>query len=114
MQPFRAVAVHTRQADPSPVVPKLVGVRSGATAPCGRIAGPLPSLGPPFKFAAVYLTVRAASDLRSQGLRTRTVSVKLRDADFTTRQASRTLPEAVVADRVLFETARELLDFLSG
>ena len=55
------------------------------------------------------LTVRAASDLRSQGLRTRTVSVKLRDADFTTRQASRTLPEAVVADRVLFETARELL-----
>ena len=55
------------------------------------------------------LVVRAAADLRAQGLRSRTITVKLRDADFTTRQASRTLADGVVADRVFFETARELL-----
>ena len=55
------------------------------------------------------LVTRVASDLRDQDLATRTITVRLRDADFRTRQASRTLPEPVVADRVIFETARELL-----
>src|SRR2546429_4910036 len=39
------------------------------------------------------LADRASADLRDLGLAARTVTVKLRDADFTTRQASRTLPE---------------------
>ena len=51
----------------------------------------------------------ASSDLRESGLLARTVTVKLRDADFTTRQASRTLPEAVCSTRAVFQVARELL-----
>lgn len=55
------------------------------------------------------LVVRGASDLRGDGLRARTITVRLRDHDFRSRQASRTLPETVEADRVIFEIARELL-----
>lgn len=55
------------------------------------------------------LVVRAAADLRAEGLTTRTVTVKLRDFDFTTRQASRTLDEGVLSDRPIHETARALL-----
>src|SRR5438309_7722842 len=54
------------------------------------------------------LSDRAASDLRDAGLLTGTVTVKIRDADFTTRQASRTLPEPVSSDRVVYAVAREL------
>ena len=55
------------------------------------------------------LVVRGASDLRSDGMRARTITVRIRDHDFRSRQASRTLPETVEADRVIFEVARELL-----
>jgi DNA polymerase-4 len=55
------------------------------------------------------LVTRAASDLRSDGLTARTITVKLRDMDFRTRSAQRTLPEPVVADRVIMGVARELL-----
>jgi DNA polymerase IV len=55
------------------------------------------------------LVTRVASDLREQDLAARTVTVKLRDADFRTRQASRTLPHPVIADRVILATARSLL-----
>jgi DNA polymerase IV len=52
---------------------------------------------------------RATADLRGEGLVARTVTVKLRDADFTTRQAGRTLPVPVLTDRAVFAVARELL-----
>ena len=55
------------------------------------------------------LVTRLAADLREHDLAARTVSVKLRDGDFKTRQSSRTLPEPVIADRVILATARELL-----
>lgn len=55
------------------------------------------------------LVARAGGDLRAAGRAARTVTVKLRDADFTTRQASRTLDEGVMADRPLYEIARALL-----
>jgi len=55
------------------------------------------------------LADRASADLRDAGLLARTVTVKLRDADFTTRQASRTLPDPVQADRVVYAIARGLL-----
>jgi len=55
------------------------------------------------------LADRASADLREGGLLARTVTVKLRDADFTTRQASRTLPEPVSSDRAVYAVARELL-----
>ncbi|HEY2510621.1 MAG TPA: DNA polymerase IV [Polyangiaceae bacterium] len=55
------------------------------------------------------LADRASSDLRTGGFVARTVTVKVRDTDFTTRQASRTLPAPVQADRVVYAVARELL-----
>jgi len=55
------------------------------------------------------LVTRAASDLRRSGLAARTITVKLRDRDFRTRSAARTLADAVVTDRVIMGVARELL-----
>ena len=47
--------------------------------------------------------------LRRQGLRARTVFVKVRYADFTLRTRAKTLPEATDIDRVLVAAGRELL-----
>jgi DNA polymerase-4 len=55
------------------------------------------------------LVTRAASDLRRDGLAARTVTVRIRDSDFRTRSARKTLVEPVVSDRVLMRVARELL-----
>ncbi|HTI03917.1 MAG TPA: DNA polymerase IV [Gemmatimonadales bacterium] len=55
------------------------------------------------------LVTRAAADLRGDGLTARTIAVKLRDFDFKTRSAQRTLREPVVSDRVILEVAHELL-----
>jgi len=55
------------------------------------------------------LVTRAGADLRGDGLVARTVTVKLRDHDFKTRQARRTLDMPVMSDRVVFATARVLL-----
>ena len=55
------------------------------------------------------LVGRAAGDLRGDGLKARTVTVRIRDRDFTTRQASRTVDQALESDRAIFVVARELL-----
>jgi DNA polymerase-4 len=55
------------------------------------------------------LVSRAGADLRADKLEARTITVRLRDADFRTRQASRTVDEALASDRALFAVARELL-----
>jgi DNA polymerase-4 len=55
------------------------------------------------------LAVHVAADMRRQGFLTRTVTVKLRDSDFKTRQAGHTFPEPVSADRPIVETAQQLL-----
>jgi DNA polymerase-4 len=57
----------------------------------------------------VALVTRAAFDLRSDGLAARTVTVRIRDMDFRTRSARRTLAQPVVSDRVLLQVSRELL-----
>jgi DNA polymerase IV len=54
------------------------------------------------------LVTRAASDLRGDGLTARTITVRIRDYDFKTRQASRTLDAAVISDRVILAVARAL------
>jgi len=54
------------------------------------------------------LAVRVAHDLRRHQLVARTITVKLRDFDFRTRQASRTLPAAVDSDRAIHHVAHEL------
>lgn len=58
------------------------------------------------------LVARAASDMRGSQLTARTIAVKLRDWDFQTRSAQRTLPEPVTSDRAIMTVARELLDDL--
>ena len=57
----------------------------------------------------VRLVTRVASDLRGKALTARTITVKLKDADFHLRSASRTLDAPVVADRVILGVAHELL-----
>jgi len=58
------------------------------------------------------LVTRASADLRSDGLTARTVTVRIRDFDFRTRQASRTVDAPVIADRVILEVSRRLLSKL--
>lgn len=55
------------------------------------------------------LAAKVAHDMRGERLGARTISVKLRDADFTTRHASRTLPEPVESDRAIADIAAGLL-----
>ncbi|MFD5824714.1 DNA polymerase IV [Lentzea sp. NPDC060358] len=56
------------------------------------------------------LSERSASSLRLKGLRGRTVSIKVRFADFTTITRSRTLPLATDVTQEIYRTAAELLD----
>ena len=53
--------------------------------------------------------VSAAASMRQQGYFARTVTVKVRDSQFRDRSRSRTLPEAVQTDRVIYPIAKELL-----
>ena len=55
------------------------------------------------------LVTRASSDLRADGLTARTITVRIRDFDFRTRSAARTLPRGVIADRVIHAVAKSLL-----
>ena len=55
------------------------------------------------------LVGRAAADLREERLSARTVTVRIRDRDFTNRSASRTVDESLASDRAIFAVARELL-----
>ncbi len=59
--------------------------------------------------ALMRLSVSVGRTMRRSGLRARTISVKLRDGDFTTRSCGRTVPEAVETDAAMFGVARELL-----
>lgn len=55
------------------------------------------------------LVVRLCAGLRSDGLAARTVTVRIRDHDFRTRQASRTVPEPISTDRAVYLVARDRL-----
>ncbi len=55
------------------------------------------------------LAGRSAADLRAKGYVARTITVKLRDADFTTRQASHTFRRPVAGDRAVAAAATRLL-----
>jgi DNA polymerase IV len=58
------------------------------------------------------LAVRVASDLRRQEVRARTVTVKIKDGDFRSRSASRTLDQPLESDRAILSVALELLGIL--
>jgi DNA polymerase-4 len=62
----------------------------------------------------VELSASVGSTLRKKSFRARTVTVKLRDHDFSTRQHSRTLPEPIESNAAITEVARELLADLRG
>jgi DNA polymerase-4 len=55
------------------------------------------------------LAARVGAELRHDRLGARTVTVKIKDMDFTTRLASRTLPDALESDRAIAEVAVHLL-----
>ena len=55
------------------------------------------------------LSCSVGGQLRTKELRARTVTVKLRDYDYRTRQAGSTLPEGVETDRAIFAVAASLL-----
>lgn len=55
------------------------------------------------------LVAKAAAELRDEKLAARSVTVKLRDADFTTRLASRTATEPLESDRAIGDIAVQLL-----
>lgn len=57
----------------------------------------------------VRLVDRGAADMREAGLAARTVTVRLRDYDRTTRQASRTLRAPIISDRAILTLAHQLL-----
>jgi DNA polymerase-4 len=58
------------------------------------------------------LSAKVAADLRGDRLAARTVTVKLKDRDFTTRLASRTVPEPIESDRAIADIAVGLLSKL--
>lgn len=55
------------------------------------------------------LAVRVSADLRQQSLQARTVTVKLRDADFKTRSAQRTLRLPIESERSVAKASQSLL-----
>lgn len=57
----------------------------------------------------LYLATETGASLRAAKARGRTITVRMRYADFTDKQASRTVPEPVESDRAIFAVARELL-----
>ncbi len=54
------------------------------------------------------LVVSIGGTLRKKSLRARTITVKIRDGDFTTRSAAHTLPDAIETDRAIVSVARSL------
>ncbi|HEU0052116.1 MAG TPA: DNA polymerase IV [Longimicrobium sp.] len=55
------------------------------------------------------LVTETGAALRDDGLRARTVTVRLRYSDFTDRSMSRTVAEPLESDRAIFAVARDLL-----
>lgn len=91
--------------DPRPVVPERQEKSIGAettfdedTADLGALEGHL-----------LRLADRCAVQLRERGLVARTVSIKVRTADFATLSRSRTLPAATDVGREVYLAARDLL-----
>lgn len=67
---------------------------------------------PKLRHALQRLTCEVGYRLRKHGFKARTVAVKIRYADFSLHSHAQTLAHATNVDRLLFETARELLDKL--
>lgn len=55
------------------------------------------------------LVVRLGRDLRTAGVRARTITVRIRDFDFRSRSAGRTIAQPLESDRAIYAVGRELL-----
>jgi DNA polymerase-4 len=55
------------------------------------------------------LVTETGASMRREGYRARTVTVRVRSADFTDKSASRTVADPLTSDRALFAVARALL-----
>jgi DNA polymerase-4 len=94
-----------RGIDPSPVEPRDEAKSMSREETFDRDLHDEPAI----ERELARLAVRVSADLRGDGLVARTVTVKLRDADFVTRQASRTLDRGIDSERAVATVARELL-----
>lgn len=57
----------------------------------------------------LHLVTETGASLRAEGMRARTVTVKVRYADFTDRSLSKTIPDPIESDRALYAVALPLL-----
>lgn len=94
--------------DPRAVVPDVAGKSAGAERTFERDITDVDEL----RRELLALSVRCAERLRAGGTLARTVSVKVREADFTTWTRARTPERPTDVARVLHEVACELLDDL--
>jgi DNA polymerase IV len=94
--------------DPRPVVPEQVEKSIGAEETFARdVDDPQVVLR-----ELLRLSERVAARMRSQGVVGRTVSIKVRFADFTTITRARTLPERTDVARTVYAVARDLYEAL--
>lgn len=98
-----------RGEDDTPVTPGEERKSISAERTYGDDIPPGPEGDAELEARLLALVGSVGATLREKGFRARTVTVKLRDGDFTTRQRSRTFPEPVESDRALFDEARLLL-----
>lgn len=91
--------------DPRPVVPERQEKSLGAETTFEEDTADLGTL----EAHLLRLADRCAVQLRERGLVARTVSIKVRTADFSTLSRSRTLPAATDVGRELYLAARDLL-----
>ncbi len=99
-----------RGVDPSPVLPRGERKSVSAERTFHEDLTDRGTLGSHLQ----RLVLSVGRDLRSRGVRARTVTVKIRTRDFRTRTAARTLSEAVESDGALAAAARSLLQELLG
>lgn len=90
--------------DPRPVVPEQVEKSIGAEETFARDVDDTQVV----LRELLRLSERVAARMRSQGMVGRTVSIKVRFADFTTITRARTLPERTDVARTVYAVARDL------
>ena len=98
-----------RGEDDAPVTPGEDRKSISAERTYGEDVPPGPAGDAALERKLLELAGSVGATLRSKGFRARTVTVKLRDGDFSTRQRSRTLSEPVESDRAIYEVGRAML-----
>jgi DNA polymerase IV len=98
-----------RGEDDAPVTPAEERKSISAERTWGEDVPPGPAGDVELERKLLELAGTVGATLRGKGFRARTITVKLRDGDFSTRQRSRTLAEPVESDRAIYEAGRAML-----